>query len=325
MAELLRLALPNKGLMQEGAIACLTQAGFPVQRTHERQYTGRLPTLSGVELYFQRNADMYGNLASGQLDAAITGYDHFIEAHVMNDPVRVVESGLGFGACELVLAVPERWLDIVSIGDFAELATRRRAQQRPLRIATKYANTTRAWLHQRGITQCLLVAASGAMEAAPGLGYADCIVDLTASGVTLRENRLKRVHGGTLLRSEGCLIASSAPLLENEEKFATLAILLAGISATRRASDLCCLQAHVPIPQDFLQCYPNAVVGEVMWEGAQRYQVQLTIPRAEKWRVIQRLGEAGASTIQELRLEAIYDPALSARERLKEKLIAVAD
>lgn len=324
MAELLRLALPNKGLMQEGAVACLTQAGFPVQRAHERQYTGRFITLTGVELYFQRNADMYGNLASGQLDAAITGYDHFVEAHVVNDPVRVVEDGLGFGKCELVLAVPERWLDIVSIGDFAELATRRRAQQKPLRIATKYANTTRAWLHQRGITQCLLVAASGAMEAAPGLGYADCIVDLTASGVTLRENRLKRVRDGTLLRSEGCLIASSTTLLDSAEKFATLATLLEGITATQRASELCCLQALVQNPRDLLEFYPKAVVEEVLFEGAERSLVRLTIPRAEKWQAIQRLGEVGTSSVQELRFEAFYSTDHSARERLKKKLFAEA-
>ena len=321
MTEPLRLALPNKGLMKEGAMACLAQAGFPVQRTHERQYTGRIATLPGVELHFQRNADMYDNLAAGQLDAAITGYDNFVEAHVADDPVLVVEERLGFGNCELVLAVPERWLDIVSIGDLAELATRRRAQQRPLRIATKYTHTTRSWLHQRGITQCLLVEASGAIEAAPGLGYADCIVDLTASGVTLRENRLKRIRGGLLLRSEGCLIVSRTQLLAFSQKIELLSKILDGIWATRRAAERCCLQACIPDLGDLPQRYPKAIVEEVKGEGGESYLLRLTVPLVKKWDVIRWFRDHGADEIQEIPLVGLYEPENSAQERLKQILV----
>lgn len=320
MTELLRLALPNKGLMEEGALVCLAKAGFPAQRANARQYTGRLLTLPDVELHFQRNADMYGKLEAGQLDAAITGYDNYIEAYAADDQVLVVEERLGFGACELVLAIPERWLDIVSIGDLAEMATRRKAQHRPLRIATKYTNTTRAWLHQRGIMQCLLVGATGAIEAAPGLGYADCIVDLTASGITLRENRLKRIRGGQLLRSEGCLIASRTQLQSSPKKLATLAILLEGITATRRAADRCCLQATLAEPDNLLRDYPQARIVASKGVEGQHFLARVTVPIREKWEAIQRLGELGAYEIQEQRVDAIYEPGNSALKRLKQLL-----
>ena len=317
MAELLRLALPNKGIMEAGAVACLARAGFPIERANARQYTGRLPTLPGVKLHFQRNADMYDKLEAGQLDVAITGYDNFIEAYAADDQVLVVEERLGFGACELVLAVPERWLDIVTIGDLAELATRRKAQHRPLRIATKYTNTTRAWLHQRGITQCLLVEASGALEAAPGLGYADCIVDLTASGITLRENRLKRIRGGQLLRSEGCLLASRAQLRAAPAKLETLAILLEGITSTRRAAACCCLQASLPSPGNLLTNYPAASLVEARGANGQRFFLaRIIVPVREKWKAIQQLRVLGAQEIHEQRLDAVYDPAESALDRL---------
>ena len=274
MAEPLRLALPNKGVMESGALECLARAGFPVARASARQYSGRLFTLPDVELHFQRNADMYDQLNQGQLDAAITGYDNYVEAHAADDQVIVVEEALGFGACELVLAVPERWLDIVSIGDLAEMATRRRAQHRPLRIATKYMNTTRAWLHERGITQFLLVEASGALEAAPALGYADCIVDLTASGVTLRENRLKRIRGGRLLRSEGCLLASREPLLRSAARRRTLSVVLEGLRAVRQAQGYCCLYASLPDAASVSARYPGLTTAsnaDVVWLSALRF------------------------------------------------------
>ena len=321
MADLLRLALPNKGMMEAGALACLAKAGFPGERANARQYTGRLLTLPGAELHFQRNADMYGKLEEGRLDAAITGYDNFIEAHSVDDQVLVVQGRLGFGACELVLAVPERWLDIVSIGDLAELATRRKAQHRPLRIATKYMNTARAWLHQRGITQCLLVEGSGAIEAAPGLGYADCIVDLTASGLTLRENRLKQIQGGRLLRSEACLIVSREQLRRSPNKLETLATLLEGITSTQRAQAYCSLQAALPDPGDLLARYPQASIVAAEGGGGRQYRANLTVPVVEKWAAIQQFRALGAMDIHERRLDAIFERGESALVRLRKMLV----
>src|SRR6266567_9600300 len=110
--------------------------------------------------------------------------------------------------CSLVLAVPESWIDVTSVHDLSEIAATKHASGRELRVATKYPNLTRQFLYDHGVNYFSLNESSGALEAAPTLGYADLIADITSSGVTLRENRLKTVAGGTILESEACLIAN---------------------------------------------------------------------------------------------------------------------
>ena len=93
-------------------------------------------------------------------------------------------------------AVPEGWIDTTSMVDLAQISADLRTRGRELRVATKYPNLTRQFFYDHGINYFRLVESSGALEAAPQLGYADLIVDLMTSGVTLRENRLKMVAGG---------------------------------------------------------------------------------------------------------------------------------
>jgi len=99
-------------------------------------------------------------------------------------------------------------MDVTSLSDLADLALEFRQDGKQLRIATKYPRLLRGYLFERGINYFTLVPASGAMEAAPAAGYADLIADLTATGVTLRENQLKQLDEGTILTSQACLIAN---------------------------------------------------------------------------------------------------------------------
>jgi ATP phosphoribosyltransferase len=143
-----------------------------------------------------------------------------------DDDVAVLYRELGYGRCSLVLAVPDGWVDVTTIADLAEVATELRGRGRELRVATKYANLTRQFLYEHGINYFSIVASQGALEAAPTMGYSDIVADLMSSGVTLRENRLKAVTGGTLLRSEACLIGNRRALATSEAKLArTRAIL----------------------------------------------------------------------------------------------------
>ena len=114
------------------------------------------------------------------------------------------------------MAVPDSWLDVSSVADLADLALEFHQEGKQLRIATKYPRMLRRYLFDRGINYFTLVLTSGSLEAAPTAGYADLIADLTATGTTLRENRLKMLEDGTILVSQACLIANPLELAKSD-------------------------------------------------------------------------------------------------------------
>jgi ATP phosphoribosyltransferase len=126
--------------------------------------------------------------------------------------------GLGFGACELVVAVPDAWMDVETMADLADLAVEFRESGKELRIATKYRRLVSRFMFEHGVNYFSIAAVSGTLEAAPAMGYADFIVDVSASGVTLRENQLRRLEDGVVLASEGALVGNRTLLRENPER-----------------------------------------------------------------------------------------------------------
>ena len=190
----------------------LASCGVKVSRPNARRYTGSIPALPGIDVLFQRTADITSKVEEGSAEMGITGLDRLMEYRLDDDSVVPVLDDLGFGGCDYVLAVPDSWLDVTSIDDLADLALEFHERGRQLRIATKYPRLLRRYLFERGINFFTLVPASGTLEAAPIAGYADLIADLSATGTTLRENRLKTLDGGTILTSQACLIANPAAL-----------------------------------------------------------------------------------------------------------------
>lgn len=190
----------------------LASCGVKVSRPNARRYTGSIPSIPGIDVLFQRTADITSKVEEGSAEMGITGLDRLMEYRHDDDAVVPVMDDLGFGGCDYVLAVPDSWLDVTSIDDLADLALEFHERGRQLRIATKYPRLLRRYLFERGINFFTLVPASGTLEAAPIAGYADLIADLSATGTTLRENRLKTVEGGTILTSQACLIANPASL-----------------------------------------------------------------------------------------------------------------
>lgn len=210
-----RLALPSKGQLEAPTFAFLERCGLPVSKTNPRQYVARMPAFPEVEVLFQRPADIFAKVRDGDVALGITGYDVVAEGQSDGDDVLLLLERLGYGGCDLVLAVPEGWLDVNTMGDLADLALEWWDAGRPLRVATKYPNLVRAFLYRKDVHHFTLVEAAGAIEAAPAIGYAHLIADITATGTTLRENRLKQLDDGTILHSEACLIANRA-LLQQE-------------------------------------------------------------------------------------------------------------
>jgi ATP phosphoribosyltransferase len=179
------------------------------------------------------------------VDLGITGYDIVAEHRAEEDDIVVIHNELGFRRCALVLAVPEGWVDVATVSDLAEVAVELRSAGRELRVATKYPNLTRQFLYDRGMVHFELVEISGAIEAAPQLETADIICDLTSSGVTLRENRLKLIAGGSVLESQACLIGNRHGLLADPERLEATHALLELMEAFLRARQQVSITANI--------------------------------------------------------------------------------
>ena len=144
--------------------------------------------------------------------------------------------------------MPETWIDVSTCADLWHLAGYYATQKgRGLRIATKYPCLTGQFLRRHGIAHCKIVSPHGALEAAPLTGTADLIVDLTETGTTLRENHLKLVDDGIVLRSQACLIANARLLSQNKQALHLASMMLELIDARMQARNRSLLTAHLQI------------------------------------------------------------------------------
>jgi ATP phosphoribosyltransferase len=212
MSELV-LALPSKGRLMEKASALFAEAGFPVEKGDGRQYRGRLGGLADVEIAFLSASEIARELASGSVHLGVTGADLVQETVAGADEKIALLAPLGFGRADVVVAVPELWIDVWTMADLDDVAAGFRARHgRRVRIATKYWNLTQRFFAAHGIALYRVVESLGATEGAPAAGTADLIVDITETGSTLVANHLKVLDDGVILRSEAQLAASlSAP------------------------------------------------------------------------------------------------------------------
>jgi len=253
-----RLTLPGKGALEASTLSFLAECGMKVNRSNPRQYLARIASMPGLEVVFQRAADIPMLVSNGDAMLGITGYDILAE-HLgysddeigdgdNDDEIIVLERNLGYGACRLVVAVPETWIDVSTCADLWHLAGYYTTQKgRGLRIATKYPTLTGQFLRRHGITHCKIVSPHGALEAAPLTDTADLIVDLTETGTTLRENRLKLLDDGVVLRSQACLIANAHLLVQHKQALSMAVMMLESIDARMQARNRSLLTAHVQV------------------------------------------------------------------------------
>ena len=109
---------------------------------------------------------------------------------------------LDFGNADLVIGVPQFWIDVNHLDDLDEVAFfLRKKYSRCLRIATKYQNITREFLIDKQVTNFEIIESQGATEGAIVNGIADVVVDISSTGETLKQNKLKTIEDGILLKS----------------------------------------------------------------------------------------------------------------------------
>jgi ATP phosphoribosyltransferase len=206
------LAVPAKGRLQENAEAFFARAGLPLIKPRgARDYRGTIAGLDGVEVAYLSAAEITGQLAQGAVHLGVTGEDLVREMIPDADGRVVLIEELGFGHANVVVAVPQAWIDVRSMADLDDVATAfRHHHDRKMRVATKYVNLTRAFFAQHGVIDYRIVESSGATEGAPAAGTAELIVDITTTGATLAANGLKVLDDGTMLRSQANLVAARA-------------------------------------------------------------------------------------------------------------------
>lgn len=238
------LALPSKGALQEPTMDFLKSCDLKVVQTNPRQYTANMPALPMVDVLFQRVTDIVYKLSEGVIDLGVTGLD--VVAENASEDLIVIHPNLRYGACDLVVAAPEAWIDVDTMADIVDISLDfRENKRRNLRIATKFTTLARGFLNQHGVHHFTLVQADGALEAAPTLGYADMIIDLSATGTTLRENGLKPLADGVILESTACLVANRRALQTRPEVLETAHVLLETIDAALTGRNYYQLTANI--------------------------------------------------------------------------------
>ena len=324
----MRIALPSDGELYDSTIAFMRACGLTVSRPNSRRYTGTVPTIPGVEVLFQRTADVTQKVEEGSAELGVTGLDRVFEYR--NDEARaaVLIEDLEYGRCEFVMAVPDSWMDVTSLSDLADLALEFRQEGKQLRIATKYPRLLRGYLYERGINYFTLVPASGAMEAAPAAGYADLIADLTATGVTLRENQLKQLDEGTILASQACLIANPVLLSVSREALAlarSIVELMEGhlraepyyrLTANVRAASAEEVSSTVLARPDLAGLRGPTVARVYNIEEQDWFNVSLLIKKGQLLEAVDHLRNCGAIDVAASQLSYLFDGHSEAYENL---------
>ncbi|MGN6584559.1 MAG: ATP phosphoribosyltransferase [Rhizobiaceae bacterium] len=206
------LALPSKGRLKDQALEAFQKAGMAIEPlADQRQYNARMASLENVEIAFLSASEIAREVGEGRVDLGVTGEDLLRETFSDWEKRTETVARLGFGRADVVVAVPDVWLDVETMADLDDVAADfRHRLGRRLRIATKYWRLTQQFFSQmHGIQVYRIVESLGATEGAPAAGLADIIVDITTTGSTLRANHLRILGDGVILRSEACLVAAT--------------------------------------------------------------------------------------------------------------------
>ena len=230
------LAVPSKGRLQENAEAFFARAGLKLAKPRgAREYRGAIVGLPGVEVAYLSASDITAQLGLGAVHFGVTGEDQIRETIADVDARVVLIDRLGFGDANVVVAVPQAWIDVRTMADLDDVATAFRVtHDRKMRVATKYVNLTRNYFSANGIIDYRIVESLGATEGAPAAGTAEMIVDITTTGATLAANGLKVLDDGVMLRSEANLIAARGAEWGAEER-EIARLILDRIAAQSRA------------------------------------------------------------------------------------------
>ncbi len=206
----LTIAIPSKGRLKEACGEWFASAGVMLEQTAgTRGYRASFAGLPDIEVMLLSAGEIAASLLAGDVHLGITGEDLLREAAPELEERMHLICPLGFGFADVVVAVSQYWIDVATMADLDDVCAAYAAtHRRRLRVATKYAQLTRSFFAHNGISDYRIVPSAGATEGAPAAGMAEVIVDITTTGATLRDNGLKILDDGVILKSQAQLAAS---------------------------------------------------------------------------------------------------------------------
>ena len=202
----LKIAIPSKGRISEPSINILEKAGLGLIDKNNRKLISKTFN-ENIEVMFARASDIPKFVNNGVADMGITGVDLINESEA--EVAELLD--LRFGQTKLVLAAPEE-SDIKSADDITE----------DMIVATEFPVLTRKYLNEKGL-DLKIIKLSGSTEAAPFIGIADLITDLTSTGTTLKMNHLKIIDN---------ILDSTIKLIANKESLETRSELIEAVSTS---------------------------------------------------------------------------------------------
>ena len=210
MKDLITIGLPSKGRLKEKAVAFFNNKGLKIlQGNKERNYFAKIENKTNLKIIYLHAKEIIQRLGDGTLDIGISGLDLLNESEKNLQDKISIKKNLDFGNANLVVAVPEDWIDVQTVADLEEVAFDIRSKRNTrLRVATKYPNLTNNFLISKGVTQYKLIPSLGATETYPFIGSSEIITDITSTGKTLEDNNLRVLKDGLILQSTACLFIS---------------------------------------------------------------------------------------------------------------------
>ncbi len=303
------IAVPAKGRLQENAENFFARAGLALVKPRgARDYRGTIADFPGIEVAYLSAAEITSQLSQGAVHFGITGEDLVREMIADVDGRVVLLDGLGFGHANVVVAVPQAWIDVRNIADLDDVATAFRLRHnRKMRVATKYVNLTRGFFAVNGITDYRIVESLGTTEGAPGAGAAELIVDITTTGATLAANGLKVLDDGLILRSQANLVAACGANWDRDE-LETARLVLDRIAAQMRARAFREMRMRFKGCDDAILAAAKEKFGIETPFGGPTSTGMLTLhcPPNEVYGLANFLREKGAAAVSVIELEYVF-------------------
>ena len=212
--NIIKIGLPSKGRLKHDTINIFKKNKLNIYSERgERDLFGYIKKIPNVKIIYLHARECIEQLSLGNIDIGFSGYDLLKESEINVQNKILINKRYDYGKANLVLAIPDLWIDVQTLLDLDEVADEfKKKKKRLLRVATKYPNLTRQFLYSKGVTQFRLVQSLGSTEVAPFTGTAEIISDITSTGATLKANNLRILKDGGILKSQACLMISKKSL-----------------------------------------------------------------------------------------------------------------